>query len=185
MELTARKVAPMRTLTFVFDCSLPAGRVLEAAHDFTDRRSSLFPAVEAEHFEVHSISHEHADVTEGTGTGIGISWERCRYDWSTPGSVTAAVTDSNVYAPGSSWTITAVAALQGSRVEMSWARSFKRTSRGRIFGTAFRIVGRPIFRKYARQVIDNLETLEGGRTAVNRGASALGVIDESTSRSRD
>jgi len=95
------------------------------------------------------------------------------------------VTDSNVYAPGSSWTITAVAALQGSRVEMSWARSFKRTSRGRLFGTAFRIVGRPIFRKYARQVIDNLETLEGGRTAVNRGASALGVIDESTSRSRD
>lgn len=159
----------MRTLTFSFDSPLPPHRVLEAAHDFTDRRSDVFPAVEAERFEVHSIGHEHADVTEGTGTGIGANWERCRYDWSNRGSVTATVTDSNVYALGSSWTITAVATPQGSKVEMSWARRFKHTIRGRIFGAAFRIVGRPVFRKYARQIIDNLETLEG---AVNRGAGA-------------
>jgi hypothetical protein len=162
----------MHTLTFVFDCSLPDGRLLEAAHDFTDRRSSVFPAVEAEHFEVHSADHDHADVTEGTGTGIGISWERCRYDWSTPGSVTAVVTDSNVYTPGSSWSITAVDAPHGSTVEMSWTRGFKRTIRGRLFGTAFRLVGQPIFAKYARQIIDNLETIEHGRTTVNRAAIA-------------
>jgi len=146
----------MRTLTFTFDCSLPPARVLEAAHDFTDRRSDVFPAVEAEHFEVHSIGDNHADVTEGTGTGIGTNWERCRYDWSTPGSVTAAVTDSNVYTFGSSWTITATTVPQGSRVEMTWARQFKHTIRGRVFGTAFRLAGRPIFRKYARQIIENL-----------------------------
>jgi hypothetical protein len=136
----------MRTLTFAFDTSLPAGRVIEAARDFTDRRGDVFPAVEAEHFEAHYIGDDHADVTEGTGTGIGTNWERCRYDWSNPGSVTAAVTDSNVYAPGSSWTITAIAAPQGSRVEMTWARQFKHTIRGRFFGAAFRIAGRPIFR---------------------------------------
>jgi hypothetical protein len=115
----------MRTITFSFPSFLPPWRVLEAAHDFTDRRSDVFPAVEAEHFEVHSIADNHADVTEGTRTGIGTNWERCRYDWSNPGSVTAAVTDSNVYVPGSSWTITAVAAPQGSHVEMTWARQFK------------------------------------------------------------
>jgi hypothetical protein len=86
----------MCTLSFSFGSSLPPARVLEAAHDFTDRRSHLFPAVEAEHFEVHSIGVDHADVTEGTGTGVGTNWERCRYDWSNPGSVTAAVTGSNV-----------------------------------------------------------------------------------------
>src|SRR5215472_16097163 len=161
----------MHTITFSFDCSLPPRRVLEAAHDFTDRRSHVFPAVEAEHFEVHSIADEHADVTEGTGTGIGISWERCRYDWSNPGSVNAVVTDSNVYVLGSSWTIIAVAAPQGSRVEMTWARGFKHTSRGRLFGTAFRLVGRPIFRNYARKIIDNLETLEGRPSAT--GAPGL------------
>jgi hypothetical protein len=157
----------MRTITFSYDCSLLPRRVLEAAHDFTERRSHVFPAVEAEHFEVHSIADEHADVTEGTGTGIGISWERCRYDWSKPGSVTAVVTDSNVYVPGSSWTITAIAAPQGSRVEMTWARRFKHTSRGRLFGTAFRLAGRPIFRNYAQKIIDNIETLEGQRSATN------------------
>jgi hypothetical protein len=150
----------VRTLTFSFDSSLSPQRVLETAYDFTDRRRDVFPAVVAEHFEVHSFDDEHADVTEGTGTGIGINWERCRYDWSTPGSVSALVTDSNVYAPGSSWSITAVAAPQGSQVEMTWARSFKHTIRGRLFGTAFRTIGRPIFRKYARQIIDNVETLE-------------------------
>jgi hypothetical protein len=157
----------MRTITFSFDSSLPPRSVLEGAHDFTDLRSNVFPAVEAEHFTVHSIAGEHADVTEGTGTGIGISWERCRYDWSDPESVTAVVTDSNVYVPGSSWTIKAIAAPQGSRVEMTWARRFTHTRRGRLFGTAFRLVGRPIFRNYARKIVDNLETLEGQRCATN------------------
>jgi len=157
----------MRTLTFSFDSSLPPRSVLEAAHDFTDRRSKVFPAVEAEHFELHGVADEHADITEGTGTGIGISWERCRYDWSNPESVTAVVTDSNVYVPGSSWTITAIAAPQGSRVEMTWTRQFKQTSRGRLFGTAFRFAGRPIFRNYARKIIDNLETLEGSPSATD------------------
>jgi hypothetical protein len=157
----------MHTITFSFDSSLRPGSVLEAAHDFTDRRSNVFPAVEPEHFAVHSLADEHADVTEGTATGIGINWERCCYDWSNPGSVTAAVTDSNVYAPGSFWTIRAIAAAQGSQVEMTWARRFKHTRRGRLFGTAFRLAGRPIFRTYARKIIDNLETLEGRPSATD------------------
>ena len=74
----------MHTITFSFECSLPPARVLEAAHDFTSRRPDVFPAVEANHFEVHSTGDRHADVTEGTGTGIGTNWERCRYDSSNP-----------------------------------------------------------------------------------------------------
>jgi hypothetical protein len=167
VELTPTGLT-MRTLTFTLDCSLPAPSVLEAAHDFTDQRGDVFPAVEAEHFEAHSVGDDHADVTEGTGTGIGVSWERCRYDWSYPESVTAVVTDSKVYVPGSSWTITAFAAPQGSRVERTWARGFKHTRRGRLFGTAFRLAGRPIFRNYARKIIDNLETLESQRSGTDR-----------------
>ena len=71
------------------------------------------------------------------------------------------MTDSNVYAqPGSSWQITATPAGHGSRVEMVWLRTFRRNPRGLIFGTLFRIVGSPIFARYARQVLANLETLE-------------------------
>jgi len=43
---------------------------------------------------------------------------------------------------------------------MVWQRTFLRNPRGLIFGTLFRIVGRPIFGRYARQVIANLEQLE-------------------------
>ena len=148
----------MQTLTFTFDCSLPPASVLEAAVDFSDRRGDVFPAVEAKYYHVHSIGDKRADVTEGTGTGIGTSWERCEYSWSTPGCVTAAVIDSNVYADGSSWTITAVAAPHGSQVQMTWVREFQHNIRGRVFGALFRVAGRKLLGNYARRVIDNLET---------------------------
>ena len=150
----------MPVITVTVDTELPIRSILASASDFTPRRSDVFPAVEAKHFVVHNVEGPTADVTEGTGTGIGTSWERCRYDWSTPGLVTATVTDSNVYGPGSSWRITAEPAPAGTRVEMSWIRRFKHTPRGVLFGTAFRIIGRPLFRKYARQVVANLEALE-------------------------
>jgi hypothetical protein len=150
----------MPTITITIDSSLPPERVLEAAVDFSQRRTKVFPAVEHEHFEMHSVETHTADVTEGTGTGIGISWERCRYDWSQSGPVVATVTDSNVYAPGSSWHLTASPAPSGARVEMTWVRRFKHSPRGLLFGTAFRLIGRPMFRKYANQIIDNLETPE-------------------------
>jgi hypothetical protein len=102
-----------------------------------------------------------AEVTEGTPTGVGTNWERCDYDWSTPGVVVATVTDSNLYAvPGSVWELTATERSGGSRVEMTLTRKFRHTPRGILFGTAFRTVGRLLFRKYARDVIANLERVE-------------------------
>jgi hypothetical protein len=89
---------------------VPPERVIQAAHDFSDRRAKVFPAVSSRHMTVHSTADLTADVTEGTRVGPFVVWERCTYDWSRPGTVTATVTDSNVYAfPGSRWEITAVA----------------------------------------------------------------------------
>jgi hypothetical protein len=117
--------------------------------------------VRADHLTVHDMGATYADATEGTPVGIGINWERCRYDWSEPGRVTATVTDSNVYAhPGSSWHLTATPSEHGSRVEMVWQRRFRRNPRGLVFGTLFQLFGRPIFRKYAQDVITNLDKLQ-------------------------
>jgi hypothetical protein len=111
--------------------------------------------------EVHSEGETSADVTEGTSAGIGDNWERCNYDWSRSDSVMATVTESNVYAvPGSSWEIKATPSDGGSRVEMTWIREFKPNVRGRIFGTAFRLIGNRIFNKYGRQIVENLEKVE-------------------------
>jgi len=150
------------TIPVVQETHVLPERVLEAAHDFSERRAQVFPAVSVERLEVHALEGRSADVTEGTPVGpFGVNWERCHYDWSRPGSVTASVTDSNVYEPaGSSWEIKATRNGGGSRVEMIWAREFKRTLRGRAFGTVFRLFGKPIFVRYARDILKNLEQLE-------------------------
>ena len=153
----------MPTINVVLETSLPPQRVLQAAHDFSERRAEVFPAVLVEHMEVHELADTSADVTEGTPVGpFGINWERCNYDWLQPCSVRAPVTDSNVYEPaGSSWEIKATESDGGSRVEMTWVRQFQANARGRAFGTAFRLVGKPIFRKYARDTLQNLEQVGG------------------------
>jgi hypothetical protein len=151
----------MTTIHTTTDSPLVAQRVLAAAHDFSNRRADIFPAVSLEYFEIHELGDTWTDVTEGTKAGVGINWERCRYDWSQPGSVIATVTDSNVYAvPGSSWELRATPNGEGSRVEMIWVREFTPNTRGRVFGTLFRLIGKPIFRRYARDTLDNLRKLE-------------------------
>ena len=151
----------MTEIRIVATTHLPADRVLLGARDFGARRPHVFPAVREEHFVLHSLGENTADVTEGTPAGVGINWERCRYEWSEPGYVLATVVDSNVYGPGSAWRITAASVEAGvTRVEMIWTRNFLHNARGRLFGTAFRVIGRPMFRGYARKVIRNLESLE-------------------------
>lgn len=158
----------MATLSFTLDSPLAPERVLKAAHDFTPRRADIWPAVSLQRLEVHAQTETSADVTEGTRAGPVVNWERCRYDWGEPGSVTATVTDSNVYAnPGSSWQIKATPSNPGSRVEMIWVRAFKPGPRGWLFGTLFRLAGKQIFAKYARDVLNNLEKLERSAGSVS------------------
>ena len=151
----------MTTIHITTHSRLSPERVLAAGHDFSDRRAEIFPAVSIPYLEVHQLTQTSADVTEGTPAGVGINWERCRYDWSQPGAVTAVVTDSNVYRPArSSWELRAAPAETGSKVEMIWIREFTHDARGRIFGTLFRLVGKPIFTREAKRTIRNLERVE-------------------------
>jgi len=151
----------LATIAVTEQTHVAANAVLAAAHDFSDRRSMVFPAVSTRHMTVHAVGETTADVTEGTRLGPFVVWERCTYDWSNPGRVTATVTDSNVYgSPGSSWEITAVAIDQGSRVDMTWTRRFQPRPLARIMALAYRKVGKRSFTKYARDVVNNLEKLE-------------------------
>jgi hypothetical protein len=151
----------MPTVRVVADTSVPPDRVLAAAHDFSPSRADVFPAVSVKRLTVHDLGDGSADVTEGTRAGPIVNWERCRYDWSRPGSVLATVIDSNVYAfPGSSWEIKAAPKNGGSEVEMIWAREFQRGPRGRLFGALFARIGDRVFDKYTRDTLGNIERLE-------------------------
>ena len=146
------------TVRVVVESTLPPESVLEAAYDFSERRPDVWPNVSLERMEVHELGGTSADVTEGTRAGPIVNWERCRYDWSRPGSVLATVTDSNVYDfPGSSWEIKATPAGDGSTVEMIWVRRFRRGPRGRCFGALFRLAGKPLFGWDARRTVRNME----------------------------
>ena len=152
----------MTVINVAIDSTLAPERVLQAAFDFSERRECVFPAVSVKRTTVHEMGQNSADVTEGTRAGPIVNWERCRYDWSTPGRVAATVIDSNVYAaPASKWEITATPNEEGgSHVEMTWTREFKHGPRGRFFGTLFRLVGNRIFHGYALTTINNMEDLE-------------------------
>ena len=54
--------------------------VLEAARDFSPRRSKLWRDVYAEHLTVHDRGATWADVTEGNPWPIGIVWERLHFE---------------------------------------------------------------------------------------------------------
>jgi hypothetical protein len=43
---------------------------------------------------------------------------------------------------------------------MIWRREFTSSWRGRVFGTLFRLIGKPIFGRYARETLDNVRHLE-------------------------
>jgi hypothetical protein len=159
--------ARISTIGVVLETRLSAETVLEGARDFSERRTEIFPAVQRRYLKIHELGDVTADVTEGTRSGPIVNWERCRYDWSQPGSITATVIDSNIYAiPGSSWELKAAATDQGCRVEMTWIRGFRRRPKGMFFGFLFTRIGPRLFDKYARDIVANLERLEG---RVNEG----------------
>lgn len=161
MDSLAEPRVGITNIALVLHSSLPPERVLYAARDFSERRSNVFPAVQKKYLIVHEVGSTFADVTEGTRAGPIVNWERCHYDWSQPGSVTATVTDTNIYAiPGSSWELRATPEDGGSRVEMTWIRGFNRRPKGRFFGWLFRRFGEKLFGTYAREIIDNMEKLE-------------------------
>ena len=168
-----------RTIHVTIESCLSADRVLAAGVDFSERREEAFPAVSMKHMEVHELGATSADVTEGTFAGIGVNWERCRYDWSQPNSVMAKVIDSNVYAPrNSSWELRATPSDGGSTVEMIWIREFATNARGRIFGTLFRLLGKPIFSHGAKEILKNLEKLEAAGEEHRYGDSNPGFRTE-------
>jgi len=69
----------MRTLTFTFDSSHSRPLAPSKRPTTSPAGVATVPSGQAEHFEVHGIADERVDVTEGTGTGIGPTWQRRRY----------------------------------------------------------------------------------------------------------
>lgn len=89
---------------------------------------------------------------------IGVFWERCRYDWSQPGTVTATVGDSNVFQPGSTFELRAIPQDGGgSGVEMVITRNFRNGPKGTIARSINHLAGRRLFGWYLRTTLAAIE----------------------------
>jgi hypothetical protein len=137
--------------------SAPAEVILAAAHDFSERRPSVWPNVKAGRIEVHESGSASADVTERLAIAPSF-WERSRYDWSEPGLVKQTVIESNVVEPGSTWELRAMPHDGGgSDVEMHLSRTFLPTARGRIGSALNHLGGRRGWSSYLRRALKAIE----------------------------
>jgi hypothetical protein len=141
-------------------------QILAAGYDFTERRPQIWRNVSANRLEVHEHGATWADVTEGTMI-VGVFWERCRYDWSEPGTVVATVRDSNVFQPGSAFELRAIPRDGGgSAVEMVITRNFRNGPKGAIARAINHVAGKRLFGWYLRTTLTAIErtsTLSQGR----------------------
>ncbi|GAA4849594.1 hypothetical protein GCM10023221_31330 [Luteimicrobium xylanilyticum] len=91
----------MTTVRFHLTSALSATELMEILTDFSSARPDAWPSIDADHFEVHAIGDDWAEVTEGTAS----AWERARYDWDVERRrVVVTTRDSKVFGPGGGWT---------------------------------------------------------------------------------
>ncbi|HEY1518238.1 MAG TPA: hypothetical protein VGF91_17560 [Solirubrobacteraceae bacterium] len=141
------------------ETSASPDRVLAAACDFSERRAQIWGNVTVKHLELHERGETWAEVTEGTMV-LGLFWERCRYDWSTPETVMATVLDSNVVRPGSTFELRVIPRDRGgSAVEMIIARNFRNGVKGTIARSINHLGGRRLFGFYLRVTLAAIEKM--------------------------
>jgi hypothetical protein len=139
----SEKEYQMATIHCSATTTLSRERVLAALTDFSPRRPQLWPNLDERFYELHDQGEGWAEVTEGSKFAGGI-WERCRYDWHSPGRVRIEVLASNAFMSGGSWTYSVHAADGKTKVELEVVRR-GRTLKGRMLAGILRLSGRLVF----------------------------------------
>jgi hypothetical protein len=141
-------------LTYGADSTASPEQVIDAVKDFSERRAEIWPIIDS--YEVHEVTKDFADVTEGTDALGKNFWARERYEWPERDLVRTTTTDSNVFEPGSSWQLRATAQEGGSRVEVVNHRKMRRDPLSQVIGLAMRLTKRR-YRKDLERFLDRVE----------------------------
>ena len=128
--------------------------MIDAVKDFSERRAEVWPNIDS--YQVHEVSTDFADVTEGTDALGKNFWARERYEWPEPGLVRTDTTDSNVFGPGSSWELRATPRDGGSGIEVVNDRKMKRDPLSQAIGLAMRVTKRK-YRKDLERFLGRIE----------------------------
>jgi hypothetical protein len=134
---------------------LPPDRVIAALIDFSDRRPDVWPYLSRQFYEVREIGETTALVREGTSGPLSV-WAVERYDWSTPGTVTWQVHESESFMPGYGLKVDVAPDGQGgSNVHIVWERVGKNFKGKFIVAMIAMLRGKPIASAY-KKALDRL-----------------------------
>jgi hypothetical protein len=124
---------------FDFVTTATPDQVVELMTDFSPNRPHRWPASSVKAFEVYHLGDTEADIREGQD--FPKLWAKWHYDWSTPGSVTLTVVESDAMEPGSFMTLTATPRVGGgSAVHAVWDHTSK-SFRGLAGVAMMRLIG--------------------------------------------
>jgi hypothetical protein len=139
---------------FDFVTTATPDQVIELMTDFTPSRIDRWPASSAKAFEVYHLGETEADIREGQD--FPKLWATWHYDWSTPGSVTLSITDSDALQPGGYMSLTATPRAEGgSAVHGEWEQTSKNLT-GLTAVTMMRLIGPRFLSSYYKKVYDGL-----------------------------
>ena len=145
----------MRTkFEFDFVTTATPDQVIELMTDFSPNRPHRWPASSEKAFEVYHLGETEADIREGQD--FPKLWATWHYDWSTPGTVTLTVIDSDALVTGSFMSLTATPTADGgSSVHAVWEQTSKNLI-ALIGVTAMRFIGPRLLSSYYKKVYDSL-----------------------------
>jgi hypothetical protein len=128
-------------------------QVLASLTDFGPGREKLFGNSADSYLKVHSLSADHADVTEGSG-GV---WERLAYDWSDPHRIAMITTDSNAWGGASGHTYTLTPRPDGKTdIDVVVVREGKNL-KGRFLALVFKTAGKNVLPKAFAKTVTAIE----------------------------
>jgi hypothetical protein len=150
----------MPTLHFHQSTFLTPEQYVAGLTDFGPGRSKLFGNSADEYLKVHQLCPTQADVTEGSG-GI---WERLHYDWSDPGHVVLATTDSNLWGGASGHTYNFTRRPDGTTdIDVDVVREGKNL-KGWLLGLVVGTVGKGVLEKAFVNSVRAIEARNGAAT---------------------
>ncbi len=110
----------MAVVRFHLVSSLTPAQALAVLTDFGPSRAENWPSIDADHFTVHELGRNWAEVTEGTSA----AWERARYEWDENGAeVTITTLDSKLFGAGGGWIFRLTPEGEGARVDVELTRT--------------------------------------------------------------
>jgi hypothetical protein len=140
---------------FDFVTTATPDQVIELMTDFSRYRPHRWPASSVKAFEVYHVGETEADIREGQD--FPKLWATWHYDWSTPGSVTLSVVESDAMVAGSYMSLTATPTAEGgSAVHGVWEQTSKNLT-GLAGVATMRFIGPRFLSSYYKKVYDGLE----------------------------